>query len=134
MKKEIDFNLISIKYKMTTSTSKLQCAYVCLTKYDAFMFRVLDYTEGDKMLEGKLKDYEGEKWIYINKNKARRKNFQEFNNKTKYQVKILLCSFNDKKTGDEVVYIKDCLIKPNGEVEFTPEEKENLLEDSDTEE
>ena len=68
-------NLYVIITMNSTTINKqvsLICAYVCNTKYDSAMFRIIEskYMNND-YLKQKMKKYETEQYVYINIKKLR---------------------------------------------------------------
>ena len=99
---------------MTQPTNKqvsLTCAYVCNTKYDSAMFRIIESKYMDnEYLQQKVKEYEENQYIYINMKKL---NNVDLDTSTKYKIYILFEDFTDKK-GQYVLYYKQVLVKNKG--------------------
>ena len=92
----------------------ITAAFVCVTKYNSNMFRVIDIPEKyrqNKHLNTKLKLYEDNQYIYINEKKVS----TELDKTRKYKIYILFSEFTDKK-GDYVLYISETLLKDKGEL------------------
>ena len=131
----------SRKTKTTTTTTPVitknenqvhfMASYVCMTKFDSAMLRVLEIPEKymqHQHLTKKLKEYEGSQYIYIN---AKKLNGVELQQNRKYKVYLLFDDFTDKQ-GTYVLYIKQTLFKDKGEMEARALNSEiNELSDSE---
>lgn len=95
----------------TSKQVSIICSYVCETKFNSYMFRIIESKYLDnKYLRQKIKHYENEDYIYINKKKLLN---VELDTNTKYKIYILFNEFTDKK-GDYVLYYEQVLLKNKG--------------------
>ena len=100
---------------MTQPTQQVNftCSYVCNTKYDSAMFRIIEIPikyQNHPLLLQKLKEYEENQYIYINMKKLTGVTLDD---KKLLKVYILFEDFTDKK-GDYVLYYKAVLVKDKG--------------------
>ncbi len=120
---------------MTSPTDTKQvsflCSYVCNTKYNSAMFRIIEIPKkylGNEYLNQKLKEYENEQYIYVNMKKMAG---VELDTSTKYKVYLLFNDFTDAK-GQYVLYYQQVLVKNKG---MLPNRQfnEDIDDSSDTE-
>lgn len=118
---------------MTQPTNKQQvsftASYVCNTKYDSAMFRIIEVPEEHKtnhFLNQKIRQYENSDYIYINMKKL---SGVTLDTTRKLKIYILFEDFTDRK-GDYVLYYKQVLVKDKGEL---PDRQFNSqIQDSDS--
>ena len=120
---------------MTQPTQQVNftCSYVCNTKYDSAMFRVIEIPskyQGHPLLSQKLKEYEENEYIYINMKKLTGVSLDATR---LLKVYILFEDFTDKK-GDYVLYYKQVLVKDKGELPDRQFNQEILDSDEEEEE
>ena len=76
----------------TNKQVSLICSYICDTKYNSVMFRIIESKYMDnEFLKQKLKDYENNKYIYVNKKKIN----IVLDTETKYKVYLHFDDFTD---------------------------------------
>lgn len=105
-------------------------SYVCMTKYDSGMFRIIeipDKYEDHAMLNQKLKEYEGSMYIYINMKKLANVSLET---NRKYKVYILFDEFVDRNKV-YVLYLKSVLLKDRGVLETRTFNADIELSDSE---
>ena len=124
---------------MTQPTKQVNftASYVCNTKFDSAMFRVIeipDKFQNHPLLSQKLKQYEDNDYIYINMKKL---SGVSLDVTRKLKIYLLFEDFTDKK-GDYVLYYSAVLVKDKGELpdrqfnqEILDSDDEGEVEESD---
>ena len=97
--------------KLNSKQVSFECSFVCKTKYNSFMFRIIKSKYLDNVyLKQKLKEYEGNYYIHINKKKIN----IEVDKQTKYKVYVIFDDFTDG--GQYILYYRQVLIKNRGKL------------------